>query len=62
MKKDGIKVVTVKAVSVIDDGVQEMEICVDEPRLIEMTCISRRYNKTTKRHLKITEKGKVALL
>jgi hypothetical protein len=48
--------------SSIDDDVSEIEICVDKPRLIEMICISHRDHKTTKRHLKITEKGKVALL
>ena len=62
MKKDTMKTVTVKAVSLIDDDVREMEICVDRPRLIKIMCISRRDNRSTERHLKVTEKGKVALL
>ena len=49
-------------VLLIDDDISEIELYVDKPRLVKVTCISHRGHKTTIRHLKITEKGKVSLL
>ena len=47
---------------IMPDDVTEIETSVDKSRLIEMTCISHRDHKTTKRHLKITAKGKICLM
>jgi hypothetical protein len=47
---------------VVANEIEEIEISVDQPRLIKINGVNNRMRKNEERHLKITQKNKMILL